>query len=114
MIFLLRYTENCLDYSAKEAASGTITKSAIKAEHDDTDVGGQGYTAIRKSEILLGTQSHTFVKSEAPDADSSEYKLGALPRLAQLNLGTCTATNVNAEQIDADPDRDRNRYNALR
>jgi hypothetical protein len=114
MIFLLQYEEKCLDYTAAEASAGTITKSAVKAEHDDTDAACQDYAAMRKSEIILGTQTSTFVRAEAADADPSAPQLGALPHSAQLNLGTCTATNVNAEDIDSDPDRDRDRYNALR
>jgi hypothetical protein len=114
MIFLLQYEEKCLDYTAAEASAGTITKSAVRAEHDDTDAACQGYSALRKSEVLLGTQTHTFVKAEAPDADPSAPQFGVLPRSAQLNLGTCTATNVNAEEIDADPDSDRDLYTALR
>ena len=114
MIFLLQYEEKCLDYTAAQVSAGTMSKTAVRAEQSDPDPGCQGYSAIRKSEILLGTQTNTFVRAETPDADHSSPQLGALPRCAQLNLGTCTATNVNAEDIDADPDRDRDRYKALR
>lgn len=114
MIFLLQFEEKCIDYTAAEASAGTMTSTAVNAEQKDSDPGCQDYAAIRQSEIILGTQTNTFVRAEAPDADLSSPQLGALPRSAQLNLGTCTATNVNAEDIDSDPDRDRDRYKALR
>ena len=114
MIFLLQYEEKCVNYTVADVAAGTMTKTAVKAEQTDPDPGCQGYSAIRQSEIILGTQSRTLHRAEAPDTDPSVPQLGALPRSAQLNLGTCTATNVNAEDIDSDPDRDRDRYNTLR
>lgn len=114
MIFLLHYEEKCVDYTVAEVSAGTMSKTAVRAEQSDPDPSCQSYAAIRQSEIILGTQSHTFVRSEGPDADPSAPQLGALPRSAQLNLGTCTATNVNAEEIDADPDSVRDLYQALR
>lgn len=114
MIFLLQYEEKCMNYTAAEVSAGIITKTAVSTEQTNPDHGSQGYSAIRQSEIVLGTQSRTLHRAEAPDTDPSATQLGALPRSAQLNLGTCTATNVNAEEIDADPDSDRYLYKALR
>ena len=114
MIFLLQYEEMCVNFTAADASAGPMTSTAVNAEQKDPDPSCQGYSAIRQSEIILGTQSNTFVRAEAPDADPSAPQLGALPRSAQLNLGTCTATNVNAEELDADPDSDRDLYKALR
>jgi hypothetical protein len=102
--FILRFEEDCLNYSAAEATAGTMTTTAVKAEQKDSDPRTQGFQALPEQTDHAGTMTKTQVNAEAPDSDPSAPPFGALPTAARIALGTSTFTFVRAEAMDSDPD----------
>ena len=111
-MFLLRFVELCSYTDSPGVAAGTTTITAVNAEAMDFDPDRRGYHALSESPVVAGTQRATRVRAESSDSDLSAIQFKALPASDQGALGTCTATNVNAEALDADPVR--NQYSSLR